>query len=88
MDTTTLDHVVAVVEQEPQAARSLVLYALMSTLAIDRSGCLFKLVKLRELDAETRALAYGLMELMAQGAAGSPAWQAAMTRIEQAIRRA
>jgi len=28
------------------------------------------------------------MELMAQGATGGPAWQAAMTRIEAAIRQA
>ncbi|MEJ2343981.1 MAG: hypothetical protein P8076_07140 [Gammaproteobacteria bacterium] len=88
MDTSALDHVATLIEQEPRAARSLVLYALMSTLAIDNSGSLFKLTKLRELDAETRALAYGLMEVMAQGATGSPAWQAAMSRIEQAIRRA
>ncbi len=81
-----LDEAVAVVEAEPQSAAALTLFALMSTMAFEGAGCLFKLVKLRDLDTAQRRIAYGLMELMAEGRSDDDAWQAARARIETLIK--
>lgn len=83
-----LDEAVAVVEAEPQSAAALTLFALMSTMAFEGPGCLFKLVKLRDLNAAQRQLAYGLMELMAEGRSDDDDWQAARARIEALIKAA
>jgi len=81
-----LERTTALIEAEPESARALTLYALVSTLAIERSGCMFKLTKLRDLDPEARRLAYGLMELMARGGNRGPDWEQALERIHTAVR--
>ena len=86
MSDDVLDRVVEVVEAAPESSQALLLYALMSTLAIEKAGCMFKLTKLREMDPETRRLAYGLMELMAQERNRGPDWEQARGRIDEAIR--
>lgn len=81
-----LERSVVFIEQAPESANALTLYALANTLEYERAGCLFKLVKLRDLDAEARALAYGLMELVAEEHVGDDAWKAAKARMDRAIR--
>jgi len=70
----------------PHSAAALTLYALVSTLEYERAGYLFKLVKLRDLTAEQRALAYGLMELMASGLNHGADWEAAKRRLDELVR--
>jgi len=77
---------VDLIEQAPESANALTLYALASTLEYERAGCLFKLIKLRDMDAEARRLAYGLMELVADETVADDAWQQAKARMDRAIR--
>ncbi len=77
---------VAFIEQAPESANALTLYALANTLEYERAGCLFKLVKLRDLDPEARQLAYGLMELLVDATVGDATWQEAKARMDRAIR--
>ncbi len=87
MPTSILNRVTERIEAAPQEAQSLLLYALLSTLAHERSGCMFKLTKLREMQPETREMAYGLMELMAAGGNSGAAWDEALARVDAAMRR-
>ena len=75
-----------VIEQAPESATALTLYALVNTLEFERAGCLFKLTKLRDLPAEDRPIAYGLMELMAEQGVGGDQWTEAKARMERAVR--
>ncbi len=81
-----LQQALAVVEKAPESASALTLYALISTLEYEHAGCLFKLTKLRDLQADHRAIAYGLMELMAEQGVGDPTWLDAKTRMDRAVR--
>ncbi len=63
MSTPILERVLGEIRAEPHSAKALPLFALVSTLEFEAAGCLFKLNKLRDLDAEGRALAYELMVL-------------------------
>jgi hypothetical protein len=88
MSEPVLGKVVEAIERNPHGANSLLLYALVSTLNLEKSGCMFKLIKLRDMDADTRALAFGLMELMANGGNTGPEWQKAVAHIDEVIRNA
>ncbi len=81
-----LERLVARVEADPQGGDGLLLYALASTLRMENSGYLYLLRKLRDLSPEGRRLAYDLMELMACGGNAGPAWEAALDRLDAAIR--
>jgi hypothetical protein len=81
-----LDEVVRLLEAAPHSAAALTLYALVSTLEYGKAGCLFKLDKLRDLDAPQRQLAYRLMEAMVEGKVGAPAWVEAKARMDQLVR--
>lgn len=62
----TLTRVAEIISAEPSSSQALILYALVNTLAYEKSGCLFKLDKLRDLTAENRKLAYALVDIMAR----------------------
>jgi hypothetical protein len=79
---------VELIEANPRGGASLSLYALVSTLKMDNSGHMYMLRKLRELTSEQRELAYGLMELMAEGGNQGDAWEAAVRAMDAAIRGA
>ena len=53
---------------------------------MENSGYMYMLRKLRDLSAEHRQLAYGLMELMARNESQGEAWEAALQAMDQAIR--
>ena len=62
--TEVLDEVIEQIAAEPHSAAALTLYALVSTLEFEQAGHLFKLIKLRDLSARQRQIAYRLIELM------------------------
>lgn len=83
-----LDAVVDEIAAAPDSAAALTLYALVSTLEFERAGYLFKLVKLRDLSAAQRALAYRLIDLMVEGSNQGEAWQTAKQRMDALVRAA
>lgn len=76
-----LDDIVLEIADAPHSAAALTLYALVSTLEFEQAGYLFKLVKLRDLSAEQRQLAYRLMDLMADGGNQGEQWDQAKARM-------
>ena len=85
MIDVTLAEVVKVIETTPRSGQALLLFALAKTLDVPKTGHMYMLKKLQEMDAETRRLAYGLMELMAQQGNQGDDWNQAITRMEKAI---
>ena len=81
-----LEEVVAEVAAAPQSAAALTLYALVSTLELERAGCLFKLAKLHDLTVAQRRLAYRLIEMMAQRQNQGADWQIAKARMDRLVR--
>lgn len=86
MSTKPMDEVVKLVAAAPHSAPALTLYALVSTLEYESSGCLFKLTKLRDLQPAHRLLAYDVMELMAAGANQGQEWDRAKARLDELVR--
>jgi hypothetical protein len=86
MSTSVLDQVLQQIASSPHSAQSLTLYALVNTLEYEAAGCLFKLTKLRDLDAKGRQLAYSLMELMAEKGNQGDAWETAKNRMDELVR--
>ena len=85
MIDVTLEEVVKVIETTPRSGQALLLFALAKTLDVPKTGHMYMLKKLQEMDAETRRLAYGLMEMMAQQGNLGEDWNKAITRMEKAI---
>ncbi len=81
-----LASVLALIESAPHSADALSLYALMSTLNLEQSGCLFRLLKFREMSEPARKLAYELLEMTARGENSGQAWEQALRSIERAMR--
>lgn len=87
MPDSILDKLVKLIGADPHSADSLGLYALASTMRMDKTGYLYTLRKLRDLDPEHRQLAYELMELMAQQGNEGEAWDAALQAMDAAVRK-
>ncbi|MFZ0468368.1 MAG: hypothetical protein WAL92_05565 [Thiogranum sp.] len=87
MSQEALQHVVDLVKADPHGGASLNLYALVSTLRMDKGGYMYMLRKLRDLSVEQRRLAYGLMELMAEHGNRGEVWEQALAEMDAAIRR-
>ena len=85
MVDANLEEVVNLIEASPRSGQALLLFALAKTLAVPKTGHMYMLKKLQEMEPETRRLAYGLMELMAQKGNQGEAWNQAITRMEAAI---
>lgn len=85
MIDVTLEEVVKVIETTPRSGQALLLFALAKTLDVPKTGHMYMLKKLQEMDAETRRLAYGLMEMMAQQGNQGEDWNKAIARMEKAI---
>ncbi|VAW71948.1 hypothetical protein MNBD_GAMMA14-998 [hydrothermal vent metagenome] len=86
MQNNVLQQVVELIEASPHSGPGLNLYALISTLKMESSGYLYLLRKLRDLSPEHRQLAYGLMELMAEGGNQGEAWDAALQAMDRAVK--
>lgn len=85
MDMRPLHDTLARIESDSRSGQSLMLYALVKTLAIPQGGHNYLLSKLKDMTPETRQLAYGLMELMAQGGSTTTEWKEAEQRMDRAI---
>lgn len=81
-----LETVTTQIEAEPHSGQALLLFALVSTLNVEKTGHMYMLGKLKEFTPDNRQLAYGLMEMMARGEVHDPAWTAAFERMEKAIK--
>jgi len=87
MSDTVLQDVVELIKADPHGGASLNLYALVSTLKMEKGGYMYMLRKLRDLSPEHRRLAYGLMELMAGNGNQGDTWEAALEEIDTAVRK-
>jgi len=85
MDYAALNSALARIEADPRSGQSLLLYALAKTLSIPQGGHSYLLTKLKEMNPDTRQIAYGMMELMAQGGAGRPEWAETVVLMDKAI---
>jgi len=85
MDNPDLEDIVKSIETSPRSGQALLLFALAKTLDVPKTGHMYMLKKLQEMDAETRHLAYGLIELMAQQGNQGKEWHKAISRMETAI---
>jgi len=85
MTEDILEQVVKLIEASPRSGQALLLFALAKTLDVPKTGHMYMLKKLQEMEADTRHLAYGLMELMAQHGNQGDVWTQAITRMEAAI---
>jgi hypothetical protein len=83
--TEVLDEVIEQIAAEPHSAAALTLYALVSTLEFERAGYLFKLVKLRDLTAQQRQIAYRLIELMVDGNNSGPVWERSKQQMDALV---
>jgi len=81
----TLEEVVKAIEASPRSGQALLLFALAKTLDVPKTGHMYMLKKLQEMDADSRRMAYGLMELMAQHGNQGDEWHQAIARMEAAI---
>jgi hypothetical protein len=86
MSEDVLRRVVQLIKAEPRGGTSLSLYALVSTLRMEKSGYLYMLRKLRDLSPAHRQLAYGLMELMAEHGNQGPVWEQALAEMDAAVK--
>ena len=86
MFPSPLKEIVDLIGAAPHSAPALTLYALVSTLEFEKAGCLFKLDKLKDLDAGQRQLAYQLMEMLVAGQVGHADWQMAKSRMDALVR--
>ena len=81
-----LNKVMQTITEDPRSGQSLLLFALVSTLNVEKTGHMYLLAKLKELTPENRQLAYNLFEYMANNKCGSEEWQQAYFKMEQAIK--
>lgn len=86
MAEDVLQQVVELIKANPHGGASLNLYALISTLKMEKGGYMYMLRKLRDLSPEHRQLAYGLMELMAGNGNQGAAWEQALEAMDAAVR--
>jgi len=83
---SVLEEITNKIMNDPRSGQSLLLFALMATLNVEKTGHLYMLSKLKEFTPENRQLAYGVIELMADNNIANDAWNHAYSKMEQAIR--
>ena len=90
MGTTMSDSILEKITEEiakyPRSGQSLLLFALMATLNVEKTGHMYMLGKLKEFTPENRKLAYEVIELMASDESSSDDWHEAYNKMEIAIR--
>jgi hypothetical protein len=85
MDISTLLTARDRIQADPRSGQSLLLYALIKTLSIPQGGHAYLLTKLKEMNPDTRRLAYALMELMVLGGPAQAEWQQVVAQMDAAI---
>ena len=86
MSGSILGKITEQIENDPRSGQSLLLFALLATLNVEKTGHMYMLAKLKEFTPENRQLAYGVIEMMANNEIGGEAWHQAYTQMEAAIR--
>ncbi|MFK5915054.1 MAG: hypothetical protein QM484_11835 [Woeseiaceae bacterium] len=86
MSDSILEKITQVITSDPRSGQSLLLFALVATLNIEKSGHMYLLSKLKEFTPENRQLAYAAIELMAVNECSREEWQHAFTKMEAVIR--
>ena len=86
MTDSILEKITQQIADDPRSGQSLLLFALIATINVEKTGHMYMLGKLKEFTPENRQLAYGVIELMAKNQVGDEAWRQAYTQMETAIR--
>lgn len=86
MSDNTREQVIEIIKNSPHSSQSLLLFALIKTLDIEKGGHMYLLVKLKEMTPDVRQLAYQLMELMASDQIHNDEWQQYVSSVEAIIR--
>ena len=86
MADSVLDKITQQIVDDPRSGQSLLLFALLATLNVEKGGHLYMLAKLKEFTPGNRQLAYAVIELMANNEAGNDAWNQSYAKMEAAIR--
>ena len=86
MSESVLEKITQVIMNDPRSGQSLLLFALVATLNVEKTGHMYMLGKLKEFTAENRQLAYEVIELMARNECSRETWQQAFNKMEVAIR--
>ena len=86
MKDSVFEQIVQQITADPRSGQSLLLFALVATLNVEKTGHMYMLSKLKEFTPENRQLAYAVIELMANNEIGNEAWHQAYAQMEQAIR--
>ena len=86
MSDSILEKITQQISNDPRSGQSLLLFALLATLNVEKTGHMYMLGKLKEFTPENRQLAYGVIEMMANNEIGDDAWHQAYTQMETAIR--
>ena len=86
MSDSILEKITQVITNDSRSGQSLLLFALMATLNVEKTGHMYLLGKLKEFTPENRQLAYGVIEMMANNEIGDEVWHTAYAKMEAAIR--
>lgn len=86
MPDSILENITQKIIDDPRSGQSLLLFALVATLNVEKTGHMYMLGKLKEFSSENRQLAYAVIELMASNECSSKTWQQAFSKMEAAIR--
>lgn len=86
MSHSILEKITQEITNDPRSGQSLLLFALVATLNIEKTGHMYLLGKLKEFSPENRQLAYEVIELMAVNEISREVWQEAFSQMENAIR--
>ena len=86
MADSVLDKITQQIVDDPRSGQSLLLFALLATLNVEKGGHLYMLAKLKEFTPGNRQLAYAVIELMANNEVGNDSWNQSYAKMEAAIR--
>lgn len=86
MSDSILEKIIQEITNDPRSGQSLLLFALVATLNVEKTGHMYMLGKLKEFTPENRQLAYEVIELMARNESSRETWQQAFNKMEAAIR--
>ena len=86
MTDSILEKITQKITNDPRSGQSLLLFALVATLNVEKTGHMYMLGKLKEFTPENRQLAYDVIELMARNEISRESWQRAFSNMETAIR--
>ena len=86
MSDSILEKITREITKDPRSGQSLLLFALVATLNVEKTGHMYMLGKLKEFTPDNRKLAYEVIELMASNESERDVWQEAFNKMEIAIR--